>query len=297
VWLSDGHERMLRATLPYVFSTLAAEGRRVLVSGVSGDHVFRDHIHGRGNVPALMSEHLMDRIETGNEHLDDPAYVKLLGSRHADFRAHIREVLAALEDRHGPLSEPEGYVRFLVYENAPKYFGGEAAVARQYLLYRTPYWDSRVIDLAFRLERGTVGLSTLTPSKDRYREAGLQAHLIRKSPHYGNAPVKGVSADAYARGSRFRYQLERLLRLGPGKLRTLGRARRTPPLDDWRGWLQGGLAPHVERLLADDAHLTAFLERKAIRNTVDSEDLIWINKLASSELVLRLIENDWRFPD
>jgi len=297
VYLSDGQERILRATLPYAFSKLSEAGRRVLVSGVSGDHIFRDHVRGRGNVPALMSEHLMDYIESGNAHYDDPIYRELLGPDHTAFRDHIRDTLAALEDRHGSLADPEGYVRFLVYENAPKYFGGEAAVARQFMIYRTPYWDSRVVELAFRLDRGTVGLSTQLPGKDLYVEAGLQAHLIRKSPHYGGVPIKGISADAYARGNRLLYKLERVLRLGPKKLKTLGRPVRGSSLENWKGWIIGELAPRVDSLLGPESGLGGYLEPESIRKIKASGDLIRIGQLMSAELVLRLTSGKWESID
>ncbi len=293
VRLSDGQERILRATQPHVFSTLSSMGRRVLVSGVSGDHIFRDHIRGRGNVPALMSRHLMDYIETGNDHLDDHFFRELLGSKHPAFLAHIRKALGGLEDRHGLLSEPEGYVRFLVYETAPKYFGGEAAIAGQFLIYRTPYWDSRVVDLAFHLDRGTVGLSTRLPGKDRYIEAGLQAYLVGKSPHYGGAPIKGVSPAAYARGIRSLYKLERVLRLGPKKLKMMVRNPRVPSLENWKGWLDGELAPSVDSLLGPESGLGAYLESVSLEKIKASGDLIRIGQLASAELVLRRIDQGW----
>lgn len=297
VRLSDGLERVMRASLPHVFSTLSEAGRRVIVTGVSGDHIFRDHVRGRGNVPALMSEHLMQHIETGNDRLDDPFFRELFGSEYPAFRAHIRKTLIALEYRHGPLADPEGYVRFLVYENAPKYFGGESAIARQFMVYRTPFWDSRVVELAFQLDRGTVGLSTRLPAKDRYVEAGLQAHLIRESPHYGSASIKGISAAAYARGNRSLYRLERVLRLGPKKLKMMGRSPRVPSLENWKGWFTGEMAQSIDSLLGADAGLSTYVEAESVRKIRESGDVIRIGQLMSTELVLRLVSENWEAID
>jgi len=293
VRLSDGCERILRATLPHVFATLYDQDRTVAVSGVSGDHLFRDHLRGSGNVPSLISREMMHYIQGGDDGLDTALHKQAFGPRHEAFVSHIRERLRAIDERHGDIREPEGYLRYLVYESGPKYFGGEAALAGTRLTYRTPYWDARVVTMAFTVAQGTLGFSERLPVKDRFLECGLQGHLIRCSPHYAGAPVKGASPSVYAQSNRLLYRLERSLRRGPGWLVGLGRNRSRPPLEDWDGWTANILADEIQHLLGPEARLSTFLQPQALNSAINSGDLQWKGKLVTAEILLRLIENGW----
>ena len=57
VFLSGGLQNVNRSHLLYTYSNLRHEGEpySVIMTGVSGDHIFRDHIQGWGNVPHIMS--------------------------------------------------------------------------------------------------------------------------------------------------------------------------------------------------------------------------------------------------
>ena len=147
--------------------------------------------------------------------------------------------------------------------------------------------------MAFTVAQGTLGLSERLPSKDRFLECELQGHLIRRSPHYSRAPVKGASAAAYARGNRIFYRLERLLRRGPGWLARFGQKRTKPLLEDWEGWFAGVLADEIQHLLGPEARLSAYLQPEALTRVLNSGDLQWTGKLVTAEIVLRLMENGW----
>ena len=60
VWLSSGLERVARATLAHVYSTVGADAE-ALVSGICGDQLFRGH----GNVPSIVSETMATVFRTG----------------------------------------------------------------------------------------------------------------------------------------------------------------------------------------------------------------------------------------
>ncbi|NIO43853.1 MAG: hypothetical protein GTO41_29120, partial [Burkholderiales bacterium] len=57
VFLSGGLQNVNRSHLLYTYRSLRSEGDpySVIMTGVSGDHIFRDHIQGWGNVPHIMS--------------------------------------------------------------------------------------------------------------------------------------------------------------------------------------------------------------------------------------------------
>jgi len=292
---SGGCERILRATLDRVYEDLA-RGRSIAVTGVSGDNLFRDHLLGRGNVPAIIPPAMMDHLQGRSPEIDRNLLASIYAGESDAALGRVQDSLDAVWGRWGEGGQALTFQRYLVYEVAPRYFGGEAALARHHLRYRAPFWDPEILALAFELSLGVLGLSTFLPGKDPYRESVLQASAILSQPGMARVPMKGVSLAAYAGGRRWRYQLERLVRRGPGKVHKLVRPPRRVPLEDWEGWWQRTLRAPCSRLLGDDSRLAGHVDRGWIVRTLDSGDLHWIGKAVTAEIVLRLLENRWELP-
>ena len=290
---SDGLERVLRAELLAVYPALAAAGRSIVVGGVSGDHLFRDHIMGSGNVPHLVSPMMMGFIQGRGAGLDMPVLQEMYGQRFEELGSHVDGTLAKLAARHGDLQRPGSYLRYLVYENAPKHFGGEAALASNYLRFRTPYWDPRMVGLAFSTEGGTLGLSERLARKDKFVEATVQARVIRRGSAYGGGTVHGVSVSTWARGNRTLYRIENTLARGKRFVASGFRRPHMPGLLAWPRWLAGPAAPLCAELLGPQARLRAYLDGAFLDRFDPGTDLRLAGRLLSAELVLRLVEQGW----
>jgi hypothetical protein len=293
VLYSDAIERAVRAELLEVFPTLAGIDRSIVLGGVSGDHLFRDHIRGTGNVPHLISAPMMGYIQGHGDGFEDEGFRDLYGEVYEEFRDYIRGCLEQLNTRHGDLRRAEGYQRYLVYESAPKYFGGEAALAENYLRYRTIYWDPRLVELSFLSERGTLGLSERLPGKDHFREAVMQAKIILQGPHYGGGRIKGVRASTWALGNFPMYFLENTLARAGRYIANGFRRPAAPELVPWSTWLTDPLRTFCEELFGIDARLRSYLNGRFLDSFVPAQDVRLAGRLITAELVLRFIENGW----
>jgi asparagine synthetase B (glutamine-hydrolysing) len=291
VFLSGGLEKAQRATLAYVYRELAGgnDGFPVVLTGLSGDHLFRDHLNGRGNVPSIISSDMMDTIQSGELRLNKVFFSEAFGEKYGEFEQHIRASLERLTERHGELNDPASYLRYLVYEAAPKYFGGEYALAREFTALRSPFWDSEIISLAFGIEYGTLGFSENLPVKDPYREKVLQAHVIDSVPQMRGTGISGLPLSAFSSDSKALYRMMKILRKLPGKVGSLFSRPGFIPLEDWRRWFAA--------LDWKGTALAGYVSPSLIERARKGDDLILLGKLITAETVLQLIAGGWERHD
>jgi asparagine synthetase B (glutamine-hydrolysing) len=295
VYLSGGQERINRATLPYVYRLLT-QGRSefpVVVTGISGDHLFRDHIRGKGNVPALISADMMKTIHEGRAVIDSPFFERAFGREYFLFEQHIGERIQWLSERFGTLSIPESYLSYLVYEVAPRYFAGEAAVANNYTQLRSPFWDPEIVRLAYDIDAGTLGFSESLRQKDKYLECVLQARLISSKRKYADLPINGIPIAAYARNSKPLYQFNRFLWRAPKKIKSLVRPLPYRPLENWQYWLNTALASEISKLLGHQAEILRYLSRDFVDEILEKRNTHWLGKIVTAEIVMRLVGRKW----
>ncbi|RLA40063.1 MAG: hypothetical protein DRR42_26445, partial [Gammaproteobacteria bacterium] len=214
VFLSDAQQVVNRSNLVYVYGALGEGGKpcSAIVTGVSGDHLFRDHISGWGNVPYLISADMASMFRNGRKRIDRKFYAGMFGARLEHFEAQIEDSLDTLTESYGEFTDPEAYYRYLMYVAGPNYFGGQAAIANSYSTFRTPYWDRVLIQLGMDVDLGTVGFSRGLSKKDKYREAALQASVVARNPSFSNIPYLNLPIDVFARGDQLRFQLHRVSR-------------------------------------------------------------------------------------
>jgi len=289
---SSGAERVLRATLLYVYETLTKMGERfpVIVSGISGDHIFRGH----GNVPSIIS-HNMDMLFRGNAEPDFEEFREILRRDYlADFRMCVNTRLEDLKQRFGELQLPEHHLSYFLYEIAPKYFGGELAIAGNFSTLRVPYWDDKIVDLAYSQEYSTLSFSKFCRKASNSRaENILYSYLMyKKAPLLARMPIYGKPPWVFLMGNVV-YQLYRAIR----KLGTLPLGRKkTAPLEDWNKWLNDLLKNNIEELLlSKNTILGEYIERNFISQTIAKRDAHWLGKMATVEIILRLIANRWDY--
>ena len=291
VFLSGGLQNVNRSHLLYTYGSLQYEGEpySVIMTGVSGDHIFRDHIQGLGNVPHIMSADAAAQHRNGRHSVDVSSYTRMFGDRFTAFNDRIESCLDGLEEEYGEFQDPEAYLSYLMYEAGPRYFGGQAAIANSFSTFRTPFWDPDIIELGYRLQDATLGFSTMGPSKDVYRETLVQTNIVAANNAVGQLPYKDLPISAYASGNKAAFQAYRLMR----KLRSVIRRQSFVYSEDWRLWYQTVMKGELARLLGDDSRMRAYVSAEFIDRAITDSNVHWLGKLITTEHTLRLIENRW----
>ena len=297
VMISGGLEKISRSTLLYVYSILTNKGKekRKIVTGVSGDHLFRDHIKGKGNVPTLVSAQMMKIFQTGKVSNEISQFNNIFENRYPEFKDHIQKVIGELRNCYGELTSPESYLSYLVYETGPKHFSGESAIANNFATFVTPYWDSDIIQLSFDIEYGTIALSEKFKKKDKYYESLFQAFIIEKSYSLGNIPNKGgISMKAFTRNNKIAYEVSNALIRGPKKLVSLFIKKPTVHLENWSTWLFDTIKKDLHKLILDNSHLRKYITKKFAENIIEEKNIHWTSKIATAEIIIDLINKGWK---
>jgi asparagine synthetase B (glutamine-hydrolysing) len=292
VFLSGGLQNVNRSHLLYTYGSLQHEGSpyAVIMTGVSGDHIFRDHIQGWGNVPHIMSADAAAQHRIGRHGVDASFYTSIFGDRFTTFNDRIERALDGLEQEYGEFKDPEAYLSYLMYEAGPRYFGGQAAIANSFSTFRTPFWDPDIIELGYRLQDATIGFSATAGIKDEYRETLIQTAVVEANDVVGRLPYKDLPISAYASGNKAVFQAHRLLR----KLRSLVRRRSFVYSEDWHLWYQTVMKNELGRLLGEDSRMRAYVSAEFIDRAVADADVHWLGRLITAEHTLRLIESRWQ---
>lgn len=292
VFLSDGLQVINRCNLVHVYKTLGSgeSACSTIVTGVSGDHLFRDHISAWGNVPYLISADAAAMFREGRKRLNADRYTAMLGDRFSDFEQRIEHALDLLVQAYGETTDPEAYFRYLIYVAAPKYFGGQAAIANSFATFRTPYWDRELIQFSMDIELGTVGLSNQLSSKDKYREAALQASVVAQNPSFRSIPYLHLPIEVFAKRNPVRFQAHRLNR----KIKSLVFGWTRKEEEDWPLWYRTALKDEIGRLLGNDSFIREYVTDGFIKRQIEETNIHWLGKMVTAEIVLRLVDNGWQ---
>lgn len=292
VYLSDAQQVINRSNLVYVYSALGndKQGFSALVTGVSGDHLFRDHISAWGNVPYLISADMASLFRNGRSRIDADFYSNMFASRFADFESQIECSLDSLEQRYGDFSDAEAYFRFLMYVAGPRYFGGQAAIANSYSAFRTPYWDPDLVQLAMDIDNSTVGFSRRLSAKDEYREAILQASVVARNPAFHDIPYLNLPIKVFADANKIRFQFHRLSR----KIHSLISGRNRVNEENWPLWYRTVLSDEVDKLLGPDSAIREYVSDEFIKRQIADTNIHWLGKMMTVEIALRLVGNGWK---
>jgi hypothetical protein len=266
------------------------QGCSTIITGVSGDHLFRDHISAWGNVPYLIAADMASMFRGGRKRLDSARYNAIFGNRFAEFEQHIENALDLLEQAYGELTDPLAYFRYLMYVAGPKYFGGQAAIANSFTTFRTPYWDRELIQFSMDIDLGTIGFSSQLSSKDKYREAALQASVVAQNQSFRNLPYLNLPVDVFAHRSPLRFQMHRLSR----KVKSVMTGRTRLEEEDWPLWYRTVLAKEVNQLLGKDSFIREYVSAGFVKRQIEETNIHWLGKMVTAEIVLRLIDNGWQ---
>lgn len=293
VTLSGGLEKITRGILPYVYRTLTDNGRRfpIVVTGVSGDHLFRDHIKTRGNMPHMISADMTKVLHDGRITVNEAIFRNGFVDRFEEFKAHVCSVIEGLSKKYGELTSPASYVSFLVYEVTPKHFSGEVAIANNFTTFRTPYWDPDIIALSYEIEYATLGFSEALPKKDKYLETLLQSFLIGNNASFSMLPFRGMPLKVFSSGRRFSHHLSRVSRRGFPKVKALMKREAPVPLEDWSNWFKTSLTVAIDTIVSKNCLLSDYIAWEVLERAKRANDLHWISKFVTCEIILGLIKN------
>jgi hypothetical protein len=229
-------------------------------------------------------------FRNGRTRINRDFYANMFGDRVDDFEGHIESALDSLVQMYGEFTDPEAYYRYLMYVAGPQYFGGQAAIANSYSTFRTPYWDPELIQLAMDVDLGTVGFSRQLSSKDKYREAALQASIVARNPAFRDIPYLNLPIEAFSKGDPLRFQLHRISR----KIKSVVFGRKRVKEEDWPLWYRTVLSAEVNQLLGKDSLIREYVSDSFINQKIAETDIHWLGKMITAEIVLRLTANSWR---
>jgi hypothetical protein len=292
VYISGGIERVLRSTLLYVYQNIQENESRRVLSGVSGDHIFRDHIRGRGNVPSIISSYFMDYIQGKKI---DTCIDNCIFNFKTDERIYLVDIIKKMNYRYGDLQHEEGYSNFLMYECGPKYFSGEAAIASQFGPFNSIYWDNRVVNLLYEIENSTLGFSKKFKEKNYFREKYLQSNIINKLASKRNHYYSNLPVSIYASGSLLYYYLAKILLRSLPKIHSLFSEKKNYPLENWDLWINGTLESQFHDLILNHSCIQKYISLPIIKSIMKSNDFRMKAKIAHIEILLRFIENNWNY--
>lgn len=185
---------------------------------------------------------------------------------------------------------------YLVYEVAPKYFAGEAEIASNYSTFRVPYWDKDIVKLAYEKEYSTISFSRFLKKKkkDTYRENIMQTYVISKNPKFRKIPIHGIPLSVFMYDSKPLYQLGHLIHRGyPLLKRHIYHTPSLPPLEDWPTWFKYTLRSEIEKLLNEDSLICDYIDKDFVLNMREANNIHYLGKLATVEILLNLIKNGW----
>ena len=296
VFLSGGLQAAIGASLPHTYSTLARRNPQLrhVIHGAGGDMVFRNHLRGGGNRPPLLSRAFSDTLDDGHPNFDETPFRDMLTVRFDDFRECVGDAVDGLEGAYGALDEADTRLRVLLCEAGPKHFAGEAAIANHWFNFQRPFMDADSTRLAWDRQCSVTKASKTASARDRFRECYFQARLIAQNADVAKLKLHDRPLRAYLQTTPWRYHVHSA-RLAPTRLVRRLRGGH-PPLEDWSRWFRNDLGGHIGDLLGRESRLDNYLSSDARDRARAGGDIDLIGRLASAEIVMRLVESGWRLP-
>ena len=293
VRLSGGVQSILRSTLPFVYKTLSIHNKSqetpIVIGGIGGD-LFRG---APGTPDSSLSAGMCNFYRTGKVQVEKNGFNKLFKNNWNDFEKHIRETLIKIKKLYGDPLKPETAMSFDNYEINPKYFGGEFAIASNYLTMRLPFLDIDILKFAYKSEFSNLGLSPFIHNKKylSFKKYIFQSKLICSNPAFRKTYINGMPITLYASGNKLLFQLSRLFIRGFARLK--GEHIAHNRLEDWENWSKNVLINEFDELLNDDSLILDYFDKEIISSAKECNDIHLLNKLVTTEILLGLIKNRW----
>jgi hypothetical protein len=221
----------------------------------------------------------------------------LLGGNYPSFEEHITAKLRSLRSDFGDFDDTEHHLSYILYVLSAQYFCGEMKIADHFTTARVPSWDSEIIDLSYSIKQSTLSFSQFSEHvRGDIKELVLQSYLFKKyAPRFAVAPIGNTRPDIVLKGKTM-YQLYRLY---SGLMRraasVVSRSAERPPLENWNAWLNESHRGFIDELIfSKDSRIRGYIGDQYLEGLKANRDIHYIGKLASAEIILRLIENRWQ---
>lgn len=295
VYLSSGLQHILRSTLVYVYSHLTDFGRKfpVTISGICLGNEFR----GATSVPWLISNALAELFLGGAETVDKQHWSEVLGHDYMRFEEHVAGQMSSLRAAYGDFRTGEHHLSNVVYWLGPQHYSGEMKISGHFTTVRVPGWDNDIIDLAYSIKMSTLSFSPFLrgmkePGDDSIR---MQSYILsRQSPPLARVLVRNRRPDLFI-ANRPLFHLLRIYEGIKSRSRASLSAARRAPLENWPHWLNNISRGFIDRLVfSPDSRIRAYVNHDYLKRLQNERNVHVIGKLSTAEIVIRLVENNWR---
>lgn len=292
VSLSGGIQPILRATVLYVYKNLYHDKQKisVILGGISGDF-YRGILYNPKNT--FISPGLNHFFNNEDVSQDIDAYKEAFSSTYEGYKKHIYDTLLKFKKLYGNPIDAETKMNFVAYEAAPKSFGGEVAIASNYFTFRQPFWDIDLMKMAYKTEYSFIGLlKRFKEKKDiTYKQYELQAKIIASNPNFKRTYIRGLPIILYTYGNKLLFKTSRVFIRGLAYLKGYRKPKNN--LEEWEKWFETKLKKEFDDLLNDDSILLNYIDKNFMFTVKNSGDIHLLGKLATTEIILRLIKSRW----
>jgi asparagine synthetase B (glutamine-hydrolysing) len=292
VFLSSGLEKIKRATVLYVYQTLTNYGERfpLTISGIGLDGILKGHSY----TPSIVSSHMAELFRRGKADPNQDFWSDVFLNDYSHFRENINDKLSFLQENFGIFTSSEHHLLYKLYITHPELFAGELKIAENFTTVRVPAWDPDILDLAFSIKESALSFSEFTGHiRGSKSEQVLQSYILKQtSPLLASIPILNTRPDIMLK-NRYLYEIYRIYRGIGNRLRYLTTPK--SPLENWDYWLNVVQKPFIDDLIfSHSSLLKEYITDDFLKKVRENRDMHWIPKLATTEIILRLIRKKWQ---
>jgi hypothetical protein len=296
VFLSGGTLGILRGTLSKIYGHLCFNnGIGAVLSGALGTEILRGFV----DTPSVMSADIKTLFtkENGIDGIIENWRNIIQDNYYEAFADHIKARLIEIKNQFGDLDNAETLLLYITYLVAPRYFGGEFNLARNWLAMRMPFLDTDIMkfvyssDIASRAHPNFINSETRCPDPRL-----LQAYLItKKDPLLQNIRYDNITPKSLTQGGIYLI-LTKLFNKSVSSIKNVFIP--SPPLENWDLWAQVALSELYKKLMmSKDTKITEIVKPETIQYLFEQPAspirTHLIGKIITLEIIYRLIENGW----
>ena len=294
IYQSSGLQGILRASLLYVYKNLSMGPSNfdLVISGMDYDTLFRGHF----GIPSVMFPDMAKIMLTGKININFDYWKEIFNSKIlSEFSESVQNKLNYLQNRFGEFNLSANQILYILYYGSTQYFGGELKIANNFTTLRVPAWDTKIIELAYSIKEGSLSYSELAGHKRGKRdEMEIQSYLFLKlAPDLYQIPIRDTKPGLVLAGE-IPFQAYKIYSRIKRRLKNTIKNNKRVALEDWNYWLNTVHPSFIDELIfSNGSEIKEFINNKFL-DTLKSERGVYIlGKLATAEIILRLIKNKW----